>query len=93
MYVRAAPTASAERFVESVRMYVMCPASYSRWASVIVFLTLNDSRVLAACCNVDVIKGAPGRVVVGRSSRDCTMKGLSRNRAIASSDCSADAGR
>ena len=34
-----------------------------------VFLTPNPSRVLAACCKVEVIKGAEGLDLVGLSSR------------------------
>jgi hypothetical protein len=39
-----------------------------------VFFTLNPKRVLAACCSVDVIKGAVGFEVVGLSSRLLTLK-------------------
>ena len=34
-----------------------------------VFLTPKPKRVLAACCNVDVINGAEGRLDVGLDSR------------------------
>ena len=39
-----------------------------------VFLTENPKRVLAACCNVDVIKGADALDCVGFSSMLETMK-------------------
>ena len=40
-----------------------------------VFFTEKPSRVLAACCRVDVMNGALGLVRVGRSSRDFTTEG------------------
>jgi hypothetical protein len=52
---------------------------------VMVFFTEKLSRVLAACCNVEVIKGALGLVRVGRSSRWATAKLASRNAATAAS--------
>ena len=42
-------------------MYVIKPASYNRWASIMVFFTEKPSRVLAACCKVEVISGGLGR--------------------------------
>ena len=46
-----------------------------------VFLTGKPRRVLAACCSVEVIKGADGFDWVGFSSRSATIK----------SDCSSSA--
>ena len=39
-----------------------------------VFFTPKPKRVLAACCNVDVIKGAEGLLWVALSSRASTVK-------------------
>ena len=44
-----------------------------------VFLTPNPSRVLAACCNVEVINGAVGLLFVGFSSIFCIWYWLSFN--------------
>ena len=63
----------------------MYPASYKRCASVIVFLTLKPIRVLAACCNVEVIKGAEGFELVLRDSRSVTENAASRIAATAAS--------
>ena len=48
-----------------------------------VFFTLKPSRVLAACCRVDVMKGAAGLELVGLSSRLLTCRGCWRNKARA----------
>ena len=50
-------------------MYVISPASYSRCASAMVFLTPKLMRVLAACCSVEVMNGGLGFDWVGLSSR------------------------
>ena len=44
-----------------------------------VFLTPNPSRVLAACCKVEVINGAAGLERVGLSSRETMLYGAPCN--------------
>ena len=58
-----------------------------------VFLTPKPKRVLAACCKVEVIKGAEGLLFVGLSSRLVTTKLAFSRRATCSADCSLVAGR
>ena len=69
---------------------VPCLVELSR---VLVFLTLKPRRVDAACCSVDVMKGAPGRVVVGLSSRLRTTKSASRRASRAFSVSASEFGR
>ena len=57
--------ASVDRFTESVRIYVICPASYSFWATIMVLLTVNPSFREASCCRVDVVKGGAGDFLSG----------------------------
>ncbi|SLY34712.1 Uncharacterised protein [Klebsiella variicola] len=38
-----------------------------------VFFTPKPRRVLAACCSVEVMNGAPGLLLVGLSSRSSTL--------------------
>src|SRR2546421_8822396 len=66
--------ASGERFVESVRMYVMYPPSYSDWAARIVFCAPKLMRLDAACCSVLVMNGAGGLLVVRFFSIERTVK-------------------
>ena len=57
---------SEERFTESVRMYVMRPDSYSRWATIMVCATVKPSLWAASCCRVEVVNGAAGVRFCGR---------------------------
>src|SRR5450759_2152660 len=57
--------ASFERFVESVLIYVILPASYSFCATAIVCATENPSFRKASCCRVEVVKGGAGDRVPG----------------------------
>ncbi len=57
---RAASIAVWDRIVESVRMYVMWPFSYSRCATDIVYLAEKPSFRDASCCRVVVRNGAYG---------------------------------
>lgn len=65
--------ASDERLVESVRIYVMCPASYSFWATIMVCDTVNPSLRDASCCSVDVVKGGAGERFTGRTCMSVTV--------------------
>jgi hypothetical protein len=47
--------------VESVRMYVMKPFSYSRCAARMVRCAANRSLRAASCCSVLVVNGGDGR--------------------------------
>ncbi len=49
-----------ERLRESVRIYVICPASYSFWAIIMVCDTEKPSLRPASCWRVDVVKGGAG---------------------------------
>src|SRR2546421_12983279 len=66
--------ASGERFVESVRMYVMYPPSYSVWAARIVFCAPKLMRDDAACWRVLVMNGGGGLLVVRFFSIERTVK-------------------
>ena len=69
----------------------MSPFSYSFWAVLIVLLTLNPSFVLAACCNVDVMKGGFGFDLTGFWVTSLTIKLevlISSSIFFASSACS-----
>ena len=57
---RAASMADSDRFTESVRIYVMYPFSYSRWAVRIVCWDENRSFRAASCCRVEVMNGGAG---------------------------------
>ena len=67
----------------SVLIYVMSPASYNFCATLMVLFTLKLNLVLAACCNVEVIKGALGLTFTGffdtsliRRSSDLTISSI-----------------
>src|SRR5450432_244175 len=69
MYARASVTASSDRRVESVRIYVMRPTSpssptstpsYRRCASDMVRLGEKRSLLDASCCSFDVMNGGGG---------------------------------
>ena len=73
-------------------MYVMCPLSYRRWATIIVCATLKFSLWAASCCRVLVVKGAGTRtmgfvcmssmakVAVRQWSRNCSVSSLVEKR-------------
>src|SRR3569623_1509864 len=76
MYARTSATASSERRVLSVRMYVMTPTrpsspistpSYRRWARPMVRLGEKRSLLDASCCSLEVMKG--GGAFLRRSLR------------------------
>src|SRR5690606_40166784 len=69
----AAAIASFDRLTLSVRMYVINPASYSRWASCMVIPTGRYNFLAASCCKVDVVNGAAGDFFVGFVSRSATL--------------------
>ena len=71
----------------------MYPSSYSRCANAMVLFTPKRSRVLAACCKVEVMNGGPGLEDVGLSSRFSTTKCELCKRAHASSACDLSKGR
>ncbi len=58
-----------------------------------VFFTPKPRRVLAACCRVEVINGALGLVVVGRSLTSAILYSPAFKSAIARSVCSLLVGR
>ena len=60
MQILAAFIASSAMLGESVRIYVIAPASYSFWASFIHTSGDIPSRADASCCKVDVINGGLG---------------------------------
>ncbi len=66
--------ASSDRFVESVRMYVMRPSSYSFWAIRIVVFTENPSLFPASCCRVEVVNGGAGARFTGFTLKSATEK-------------------
>ena len=59
-------SATSLKLNESVRMYVMKPASYSLWATIIVCATEKPSLRAASCCSVEVVKGGAGDFLSGR---------------------------
>ena len=52
--------AVCDSVTESVRIYVMWPFSYSRWAICIAYLAEKPSLREASCCSVVVRNGAYG---------------------------------
>ena len=54
----ASSIAKLDKFTLSVLMYVICPDSYSLWATLIVLETGKDNFLDASCCKVEVVKGA-----------------------------------
>ena len=82
--------ASSDRFVESVRMYVMNPFSYSFWAVLIVWRAELLSFLDASCCSVLVVKGGFGLEVLGFSLIDETIQVPFPNSFNNSSACDSD---
>ncbi len=69
MYARSSVTASSDRRVESVRMYVIKPTSpsspistpsYRRWASDMERFGEKRSLLEPSCCSLLVMKGGGG---------------------------------
>jgi hypothetical protein len=75
--------ACAERFNESVLIYVISPSlapfhksthSYNFWAIIIVLFNVNPNFLDASCCKVDVVKGAAGSLLASFSFTSSTIK-------------------
>jgi hypothetical protein len=67
--------------VESVRWYEMMPSWKSRCAAFMVRSAENPSLRFASCCRVEVVNGAYGAWVAGRSSTEVTDHGSTPFRA------------
>ena len=61
----AASSASEERLVESVLIYVISPFSYNFCATTIVLFGEKLNLLEASCCKVLVVKGGAGELEVG----------------------------